>query len=265
MKRLTSLQNPQIKHASRLRLPRERRQQKLFLVEGWREINSARRGGFAIETLFVCPPLLGQTYDPAAIDDFQSAGIEVFEVSPELLSKITYRQNPQGAVAVAIQKHFKLDDLPINELPLLLIAEGIEKPGNLGSLLRIADGAGADGVILCNGVTDIYNPNTVRASTGVLFTMPLVEASTSETIDWLQKREIQLIAAAPAAGTDYTQVDMRGPTAMAVGSEDKGLSNECLRAAEKTARIPMLGSADSLNVAVSAALLLFEAARQRRS
>jgi RNA methyltransferase, TrmH family len=176
---------------------------------------------------------------------------------------VAYRERPDGLLAVVPQWKRQLDDLALSAAPFLLVVEAIEKPGNLGTILRSADAAGCDGVIVCDPVTDIFNPNVVRASTGVLFSVPLVVAESPRVLAWLQEHGIRTVATTPAAEKIYTDVDMRGPLAIVMGSEQYGLSQFWLQNASVPVRIPMAGQADSLNVAMATIITLFEAVRQR--
>jgi TrmH family RNA methyltransferase len=178
--------------------------------------------------------------------------------------KITYRENPDGVLAVGPLVGRSLDELNLPENPLLLIAEGLEKPGNLGALLRTADGAGADAVIICDPATDLNNPNVIRASIGTLFYLPVAEAASTDALSFLRQKGIRILSAVPEADTVYTDLDLTGPVAVAVGAEDRGLSRIWETQADWNAKIPMLGKNDSLNVSVSAAIVLYEAVRQRK-
>ncbi len=261
---ITSPQNPRIKQVVRLRDRRHRDREGLMLVEGRDELSLAADGGARPLALFVCPALL----DPDSDALLQQARLgtladEVFEVSQPVFEKMSYRDNPDGWLAVLPAVRRRLDDLPGAERPLLLIAEAVEKPGNLGALLRSADAAGATGVIVCDPTTDINNPNVVRSSRGTWFTVPVAEAATPEVFDWLRARGIPIVAATPQASQNYTEADLTGPVAIAVGTEHEGLSAPWLAQASVQVRIPMLGAVNSLNVATAATLLLYEAVRQR--
>jgi len=187
----------------------------------------------------------------------------LIEVSPAVFEKIAYRENPDGWLAVIPALRRRLDDLSPGANSLLVVAEAIEKPGNLGAILRSADAAGATGLIICDPTTDLANPNVVRSSRGTLFSVRVAEAGGAETIAWLRARGIKLVAATPQANLVYTEADLRGPAAIAVGAEDEGLSRAWLEQADIAVRIPMLGRVNSLNVATAATLLLYEAVRQR--
>jgi TrmH family RNA methyltransferase len=259
--KITSLQNPKVKQVVALRDRRDRDRQGLFLIEGYRELKRAVDAGRKLETLFVCRELFWGTNEEALI---QKSGAEVLECSPEVFAKISYRDRSDGLLGVAKQKHATLADLRLSSLPFLLIAEGIEKPGNLGTILRSADAAGVDAVIVCDPTTDIHNPNVVRASIGTLFTVPVIEASSEETIAWLRENKIAIVAGTPHAKEEFTQIDLTSPLAIVVGREQYGLSDKWTEKASIAARIPMCGIADSLNVATATTLLLYEVLRQRR-
>ena len=257
---LTSAQNPKIKQLVRLKERRERDATGLFLIEGYREIQRAALGGIEFDTLFVCQELFLGSNEPRLIEDVATT---TFELPAHLFEKISYRDRPDGLIGIARQMKKKLSDLPLKKSPLYIVAEAIEKPGNLGTILRSADGVGADGVIVCDRCTDIYNPNVVRASVGTLFTLPVVEAEGSETLQWLKGRGIQIVAATPSAELEYTAANLLGPIAIAVGTEQLGLSERWMKAADICVKIPMCGVADSLNVAMATTLLIYEALRQR--
>jgi TrmH family RNA methyltransferase len=247
--RITSPANPKVKAARLLRERRHRDRTGLFLVEGRREVERAQAAGVVFETLFVCPEFLGGAC--------AFTGPEVLEVSPAVAERLALRS--EGVVAVARIPRRPLADLPRPTAPVYLVANGVEKPGNLGAILRSADGAGVDGVIVCGG-TDLWNPNVVRASLGTLFTVPLAEATAEQAIAWLAG--VPIIVAAPEATTVYTDTPLTG--ALVVGREDQGVSPPWRAAATRTVRIPMRGTADSLNVAQTATLLAYAACRDRR-
>ena len=260
---ITSVQNPRIKQASRLRARRHRDREGLMLVEGADELLLALAGGARPQVVFYCREL-----SPRPLDDVlarsEKSGAELVEVSPAVFEKLAYRENPDGTVAVLPAARRRLDDLAPGQGPLLLVAEAVEKPGNLGALLRSADACAVSGVIVCDPTTDLNNPNVVRSSRGTLFTVPLAEASSPEAIAWLRARQIAIVAATPQASRVYIEADLRGPVAIAVGAEDDGLSPAWLGQADQMVRIPMLGRVNSLNVSTAATLLLYEALRQRQ-
>ena len=262
MSKILSLQNARVKAAVALRDRRDREETGLFLIEGYREIKRALEAKRDIQTLFVCPELFLGVNEDALI---RSSKAQVLECSREVFAKISYRDRPDGLLAIAPQLHLALSDLTLGEIPFLLVAESIEKPGNLGSILRSSDAAGVDAVIVCDPTTDIHNPNVVRSSIGTLFTIPVVEALGDETFAFLKEKKIALVAATPQATKEFTEVDLTVPLAIVVGTEQYGLSENWMNKADIAVRIPMCGVADSLNVASATTLLLYEVLRQRRN
>lgn len=228
----------------------------MFLIEGHREVERALAAGIEIDTLVICHELLGDT----ALD---LSGSNLLEVAEAPMRKIAVREHPPGAIAVA--KHFdvSLANLRLAPEPLLLIAERVEKPGNLGAMMRTADAVGVDAIIVADAGTDIFNPNVVRASQGALFSVPIASATTAESIAWTAANQIQVFGGYPAAGMEIWEAAMTGATAILVGAEDVGISTAWENVAMPIS-IPMAGTADSLNASISAAILLFEAVRQRR-
>ena len=266
---IKSLQNPKIKRVIKLNERRDRNNSGLFLIEGYREIKRAADSRVHIKTLYICPALFLGSNEDALIAQIKEAGAEIIPCSKQVFEKISYRDRPDGLIAIAAQMQKTLSDLiPLlaaKKNPFLVVAEAIEKPGNLGTILRSCDAAGVDGVIVCDRCTDIYNPNVVRASVGTLFTQPVVEASSGETHLWLQEKKIRIIAATPSARQEFTEANLSGPVAIVVGTEQLGLSEAWMKAADLQVRIPMLGAADSLNVATATTLLLYEVLRQRKT
>jgi TrmH family RNA methyltransferase len=260
---ITSPQNPKIKHVVKLRERRQRDREGAMLVEGRDELALALASGVRPQTLFYCPPFFGAAKPDDLLRQVREAGAELIEVSPAAFEKMAYRENPDGWLAVIPALRRRLDDLSPGPNPLLVVAEAIEKPGNLGAILRSADAAGATGLIICDPTTDLANPNVVRSSRGTLFSVPVAEAAGAEALAWLRARRIKIIAATPQAQVAYTEADLRGPVAIAVGTEDEGLSQAWLGQADIAVRIPMRGRVNSLNAATAAALLLYEAVRQR--
>lgn len=260
---LTSLANPRIKAAAALRERRERDRAGLTLVDGARELRRALDAGVAVIEAFVCDPLLAGPDARAALDRLRDGGIPLQAVSETVFAKLAFGQRAEGLVAIVRIPPARLDDLAMPERPLVVVVEGIEKPGNLGAVLRSADGAGADAVIAASPRTDLYNPNTIRASAGTIFGLPLAAAATRETRGWLIGHGLRIVTARVDAPTIYTDADLSGPVALVFGTEAEGLSDDWRGAGTDAVRIPMLGIADSLNVSVSAAILLYEARRQR--
>lgn len=258
---ITSAQNPKIKQLILLQQKSsERRKTGLFVAEGRREIMHCAEAGYEIDTLFYCPDLLGD-------DDFVSdlaVHAKSFAVSPNVYAKIAYRGSTEGIVAEIKSRHTALADLQLSENPLIVVLESVEKPGNLGAVLRSADAAGADAVIVCDPLTDLYNPNLIRSSIGAAFTVPCVACPSEECIDFLKRKGISILTAQLQDSSLYYETDMRKATAIVIGTESTGLTDVWREAADAHIRIPMLGRLDSLNASVSAAILLFEAVRQRQ-
>ncbi len=261
---ITSLQNPRIKQAVRLRERRDRDEAGLFLIEGRREVARALANGWQFQTLFFCRDLFAGPAEAGTLARAAAAGSECVACSAAVFGKLAYGDRAEGLLALAPQRHRTLAELQLPANPLLIIAEAIEKPGNLGTILRSADAAGVHGVIVCDGCTDIHNPNVVRASIGTLFTVPVVEAASAATLAWLREKQIAVLAATPHTDHEYTAVDLTRGVAIVVGKEQTGLTAHWMEQADLKVKIPMLGQADSLNVAAATTLLLFEAVRQRR-
>lgn len=262
---ITSSHNPRLKNAIRLHDRRARDSSSAFLIEGFREISRASAVQWPISELFYCRELFLGTHEDALIAQLQKQGASIYSCAPAPFAKLSYRDRPDGLVAVASQRHPPLSSLPVHtpSAPLFLVAEAIEKPGNLGTMLRSADAVASNGVIVCDRCTDIFNPNVVRASVGTLFSVPVVETTSPEALSWLQLHHITVVAATPAASLCYTAAPLHGPLAIVVGTEQLGLSDFWLSHADLHVSIPMCGTADSLNVATAATLLLYEALRQR--
>ncbi|MGA3014448.1 MAG: RNA methyltransferase [Bacteroidales bacterium] len=264
IKTISSLQNPLIKNLMLLQeKPRERKEQNLIIIEGAREFNLAFRAGFSINTILYCKELIAKSFeDSLNSKSFEQA--ELVEIPVEIYNKIAYRKDHEGVIALANPKRPTFRDLKFGSSPLLLVLESVEKPGNLGAILRTADAAKLDAVIICDPQTDIYNPNVIRSSIGCIFTVPVVTSSTVETISWLRSMKIQMFGTALTAQSFYHETDFQGPSAIIMGSEAYGLSREWLDGADRLIKIPMNGEIDSMNVSTSAAIVVFEALRQRK-
>ena len=259
-----STANPRIKQLVRLRGRRERDRTGSFLIEGFRELTRAVGAGIAIDEIFVCRDLwLGPNEEPL-LKAARAAGATVIEVAEAPFRKASYRERPEGLLAVGRQFATAMDALEFSERALVLVVESIEKPGNLGTMLRSASAAGADAIVVCDPKTDPFNPNVVRASLGALFLVPMAVTTTHEAIEAMRHAGITTYAATPAGAADYDQADLTGPVAVVVGSEQYGLSKLWLDAADERVAIPMPGPMDSLNAAMAAGIILFEAVRQRR-
>ncbi|UOG75834.1 RNA methyltransferase [Hymenobacter tibetensis] len=262
---ITSPQNPRIKNLLRLQQKSsERREQGLTIIEGHRELTIAHGAGVAVTALFVCPELAGGAQLQELRTLLGSGPTEWFEVSRAVFEKVAYREGSDGVLALVRPPRLTLQSLPLPAAPLLLVLESVEKPGNLGAILRTADAAQATAVVVCDPRTDLYNPNAIRASIGCSFTVPTVATTRAELLDWCRQHGIQTYAAAlTERAVAYTTCDFRGPTALVMGTEADGLTPELLAACDHTIIIPMRGAIDSLNVSTATAILTFEAVRQR--
>jgi TrmH family RNA methyltransferase len=263
---ITSLQNSRIKELLKLAKHNERASRRVTVVEGLRECGHALAASIIPHECYICPPLLGAQGQAIASQLARlAASRQTFlaEVTPEIFAKIAYRGDSGGLLLVIPYLGHTLQTFHPPHPALLAIIEGVEKPGNLGAILRSADAAGTHGVIVTAGATDIHNPNVIRASLGALFTVPVIESPAEATIAWLHQRKVQIVAATPEATTRYTDIDYTHPTAIVMGSEADGLTPPWRAAAHALVTIPMLGAMDSLNLSVSTALLLYEAVRQR--
>lgn len=259
---LTSLSNPRVKEVIRLRQRRHRDSTGLMLIEGRREIRAAIDSGVSVTALFVCEQLLGPD-DGSVLEAVRSQGTDIVPVNRPVAVKMAYRNNPGALLAIAKQPDTGMDSMRPGSPALLVILDGIEKPGNLGAALRVADGAGIDGIIIAGGGTDICNPNTVRASLGTVFSVPLAKTPERDALAWCRNNGLRIVAATPHAELMHWEADLSVPAAIAVGSEDRGLSRLWMESADTRVRIPMMGTADSLNASASLAILLYEALRQR--
>jgi RNA methyltransferase, TrmH family len=262
IQQISSLQNPQIKNLLQLAIKsRKRKEQNLFIIEGQREIARAKKCNYRIDSCYFCREIL----TPGSLELLDSLGKEVrlYEVSTSVYSKIAYRDNVDGMIVTAFMQDIRLEDLHLQDKPLILVLESVEKPGNLGAILRTADAAGLDSVIICDPATDLYNPNVVRSSLGCLFSNQVVICESNEAIQFLKKRGIRIFAAALQNSVKYYNEDFTMGSAIIMGSEADGLTEIWKKEADRIIQIPMAGIADSLNVSASAAILVFEALRQR--
>ncbi len=260
---ITSPQNPLVKSIVRLRNRRHRERENVLVIEGRAEVRRAIENGVRITELVLCEEILGETAEHDWLKREVMDGQRIVNASSRVFEKLAYRQNPDGVLALAIPPNWSLSEFKTSEIPLIVVVVGVEKPGNLGSILRCADAAGIDGVIVCDPETDPANPNVIRASLGTVFSVQLAQADTQEAIDWLRNRNINILAAAPDAVSKYDEMDLGEPTAFVLGAEHSGLSLQWTQAATERIHIPMRGQIDSLNVAVATGILLFEARRQR--
>jgi TrmH family RNA methyltransferase len=258
---ISSNQNAKIKNVVHLiEKSGERKKQNLMIVEGAREIHMALSAGFVPETLFYCSELLKET---SIVNELTGLGHHCIEVTRQVFGKIAFREHSDGLVVVMKPVYLQLSDLKLKENPLIVVLESVEKPGNLGAILRTADAAGADAVIVCDPKTDIYNPNCVRSSLGCVFTNQVVTATSAEVLNWCDSKGIACYAAALTAEKYYHEEDLTGALAIVLGTEANGLTDFWLQRSYRQLKIPMLGKIDSLNVSTSAAIFIFEAKRQR--
>lgn len=253
---ITSLQNPRVKHIVKLREDKKtRKEHAQMLVEGYDEIQLALKSGHLPQTLLTAPELDSRQMDIPST--------ETLTVSRAVFEKMSYRDNPDGWLAVFPIPHTSLEGLKLSDTPLVIVAESVEKPGNLGAILRTADAANVDAVIVCDPRVDVWNPNVVRASRGAVFSVPVVECDNASALEWLKMRKMRILAATPWADQIYSDVDMTQPVAIAVGTEDTGLTDFWMSNADVQVQIPMMGKVNSLNVSVSTALIVYEAVKQR--
>ncbi|MCS6974645.1 MAG: RNA methyltransferase [Cyclobacteriaceae bacterium] len=256
---ITSAQNPKIKSLLALEKPRERKKQQLFTIEGIKEIHMALQAGYRIGTVFYCDELIKK-------EELQSLNVPdrlLVRVSKPVFDKIAMRENSGGVIAVAEMKTHRLEQLTLSDNPLVLVLERVEKPGNLGAILRTADAAAVDAVIICDPQTDFYNPNVIRSSLGCVFIRQTAVATSEDAIRWLKEKNLRIYCTWLEASKAYTDVDFTVPCAIVMGTEATGLSDLWIKNAHANVIIPMHGKVDSLNVSVSAAILVFEARRQR--
>jgi TrmH family RNA methyltransferase len=259
LKQITSVQNPFIKSLVLLQeKAKNRKQTGNFIIEGKREIEIAIKGGYEIETVLFYPEICSETEAKKT-----AKNTELIEINKDVFQKLAYRDTTEGILAIAKTKSLHLSDLKLSDNPLILVAEAPEKPGNIGALLRTADAANLDAVIIANSKSDLYNPNIVRSSVGCLFTNQIATGTTTEIISFLKERKINFYCATLQNSTSYHTQDYTTPTALVVGTEATGLTQEWRDAATQNIIIPMQGEIDSMNVSVAAAILIFEAKRQR--
>jgi TrmH family RNA methyltransferase len=259
---ISSLQNPKIRNILKLQKASERRLQNLCTVEGIRELKIAVLGGNAIKQFFFCPEIAGKEII-AWIRDVKLDEGQVYEISKPVFERVAYRDSTEGIYALVEQKSLKLDNIKLKNNPLVLVIESVEKPGNLGAILRTADAACLDAILICDPQTDIYNPNVIRSSIGAVFVNQVSVCSSIDAIKWLKRNGLKSFAAAPGSKSFYHEANFNTPSAIIMGSEATGLSKTWLEACDEQILIPMLGKMDSLNVSTSAAILIFEAMRQR--
>lgn len=259
---ITSFRNPKIKNFQNLQKSKERKEQGLFVIEGLKEIEKASESGYSFDSVFYCPDF-NPEQTVLNLKGINMDATKIYTVSKEIYCKIAYRENCCGVIVWAKTKKLALADLKVENKPLYLVVESVEKPGNLGALLRTADAAGLDGVIVCDNKTDVFNPNVIRSSIGCLFTVPLAVDTSENVINWLKSAGVSIYSAALSASVPYHTIDFKHASAIVMGTEATGLSDIWLKASDQNIIIPMRGMADSMNVSTSAAVLVYEALRQR--
>lgn len=260
MKKIESLQNPLIKHLVQLQTKSKiRKQTQTFLIEGIREVSLALKGGYELESALFSSEIISETEVKKTIPK----DVELIEISTEVYKKLAYRDTTEGILAIAKTKSLKVEDLNLPENPLVLVAESLEKPGNLGAILRTADAAKLDAVLIANPKSDMYNPNIIRASVGCLFTNNIAIGTTDEVISFLRKKHINIYCATLQNAVSYHTKDYTQPTALVVGTEATGITDDFRNKSDGNIIIPMQGEIDSMNVSVASSILIFEAKRQR--
>jgi RNA methyltransferase, TrmH family len=260
---ISSLQNPKIRNILKLQKHSERKLQNLCTIEGIRELKTAIEAGYTVKQFFFCQTIAGKEI-LSFINRMNFNEEQVYEISKPVFERIAYRESTEGIYALVEQKSSKLENINLSKVPLVLIVESVEKPGNLGAMFRTADAARLDAIVICDPQTDIYNPNVIRSSIGSVFVNQVAVCNSSEAIKWLKKNNIKSFAATPGGKAFYNDANFTVPCAIVMGAESTGLSNTWLEACDEQIRIPMLGKMDSLNVSNATAILVFEAIRQRR-
>ncbi|NGX40923.1 MAG: 23S rRNA (uridine(2479)-2'-O)-methyltransferase [Candidatus Anoxychlamydiales bacterium] len=265
---ITSNKNEKIKKIIKLRNKNKRDKYSLFLIEGYKELLKASKSKIKIESLFICEEFFLENDEYELIEKIKNSNVSIYECTKEVFQKISYRDRPDGLIAIA--KSYKNDLKDLKKIiedkknALIVVLEGIEKPGNLGTILRTATAVKVDAVIITDPKTDIFNPNVVRASIGTLFTTPIYVSDNKSVIAFLNKNKINIVSASPHAKINYTDIDLKKPIALVFGTEKEGLSDTWMKNSKYLVKIPMYGDIDSLNVAQSTTILLYEAIRQRR-
>jgi len=256
---ISSAQNPKIKHILALEKPRTRREENLFVLEGVKELELALQAKYTLQSVFFCPDIISEAVVKTIVRDHNL----LIPVAKSVFEKTAYRESTGGIITIAQQRRHSLSDIKLSTNPLILIIESVEKPGNLGALLRTADAAALDAVIICDPQTDFYNPNVIRSSLGCVFTNQLASAQSEETITWLKEKNVTIYCTYLQASTIYHKQDFRKSSAIVMGTEATGLSDLWVNAADANIIIPMEGKIDSMNVSTAAAVVIFEAKRQR--
>jgi len=260
---ITSAHNPRVKQAIRLRDHRQRRKAQLILIDGARELSRAVLAGVALNEVFVCPELCRSEEARRLLEILPGSGAQRLDVTEAVFARLAFGQRAEGVVGVAAAGRLRLEDLVLPANPLLAVLEGVEKPGNVGAVLRSADGAGLSALVVADARTDLFNPNVIRASLGTVFSLGVAAAAPGDVLAWLRGHGLQILAARVEGTVSYTEVDYQQPSAIILGSEAEGLTSLWSGDDVRAIRLPMLGVADSLNVSAAAAVLFYEALRQR--
>jgi RNA methyltransferase, TrmH family len=260
---ITSPHNPRVQRAGRLRDGRQRQKEQRILIDGSREILRAVAAGVALDEVFICREICRSPDSRRLLELLPASRAEVLEVSEPVFARLAFGQRAEGIVAIARTPEHRLEQIVLPANPLVAVLEGVEKPGNIGAVLRSADGAGISALVLADPRTDLYNPNAIRASLGTIFSLPSARATAAEALSWLRHHRLQIVAARVDASVLYTEIDYRLPTAIVFGSEAEGLGSSWSGDEVHAIRLPMLGAADSLNVSAAAAVVFYEAQRQR--
>ncbi len=263
--KITSSANERIKSVAKLRSRAARGEYHLTIAEGVREITCALESGVIFKECFVCPEILSKRKDEVILKSIYERRIPVIETTQNVFEKVAFGDRKEGILAVCHIPNITLKELSCLKEALFVVIEKVEKPGNLGAILRTCDGAGVDGVIICDQTTDIFNPNCIRSSLGTVFSLPLRQWTQEDTLQYLRNNHAKIIATSPQGSRVYTQVAMEGPVSIVIGSEQKGLSDFWMRHSDIKVRIPMRGKANSLNVSATAAVMIYEAIRQKRA
>ena len=261
--KITSTANPRVKAAAKLRNPRQRARQRRFVINGAREIGRVLDAGLKLDEVYVCEELCASEESRELAARLAKVDAARFEVTAAVYEVLAYGSRMEGVLAVAGVPERRLDELRLPERALVAVLEGIEKPGNIGAVLRSADGAGVSAVIVADGGVDLYNPNAIRASMGTIFSLPVVAASSAETLTWLRKQKLAIFAARVDGAINYTAADLSGRVAIVLGSEAEGLTDVWSGNDITAIRLPMRGIADSLNVSAAAVVVFYESLRQR--
>ena len=260
---ITSFSNAHVKDAVKLRERSLRDKTSLMIVEGLREVTRAFDSGILCQDIYCSKKFFDENKEDSFVKEIVQNAENVFLLKEEVFEKICFGKRNEGILVVCKQPHYKFSDLKLSKNPLVVVVESLEKPGNLGAILRTCDGAGVEAIIVCDQLTDIYNPNVVRSSTGAVFLMPIVKATSEEAVQFLKEKKISICATFLGANKKYTQIDMNKPIAFVAGNEQRGLDDFWRDAADDLVFIPMAGKVDSLNVSVATSIVLYEAVRQR--